>query len=129
MLTQRQHDLLVVIDKRIRDTGVCPSFEEMMDAVGLRSKSSIHQMLERIETRGFIRRMRGCRRAIEVIRVPGVTEEAAGAPADASEAIRALRVATRALERLSKRILFDEVDAAALSMARTVTRRLSNTRC
>lgn len=124
MLTKRQHDLLVVIDERIRGTGVCPSFDEMRDAVGLRSKSGIYQMLEQLEKRGFIRRVRGCRRAIDVIRLPGEAGRAAGAPDDSAEAIRALRVATRALERLSKRILFDEVDAAALSMARRTMQRM-----
>ena len=71
MLTSQQSTLLHYIDARLKDGGVSPSFDEMAKLLGLRSKSGVHRMLDGLEERGFIRRMKNRSRAIEVIRLPG----------------------------------------------------------
>lgn len=71
MLTQKQHDLLVFIDGRLKQTGVSPSYDEMKDALGLASKSGIHRLITALEERGFIRRLAHKARALEVLSVPG----------------------------------------------------------
>ncbi len=83
MLTRKQHQLLVHIDRHLRETGVSPSFEEMKDALGLRSKSGIHRLIMALEERGFLRRHHHRARALEVIRLPEdrVARGAAAAPA------------------------------------------------
>jgi repressor LexA len=70
MLTRKQHELLVYIDRHLRQTGVSPSFEEMKEALGLRSKSGIHRLISALEERGFLRRHHHRARALEVIRLP-----------------------------------------------------------
>ncbi|MGR3484694.1 MAG: transcriptional repressor LexA [Paracoccaceae bacterium] len=70
MLTRKQRDLLEFIDRRVRRDGVPPSFEEMKDALDLRSKSGIHRLITALEERGFIRRLAHKARALEVIRMP-----------------------------------------------------------
>ena len=70
MLTRKQHELLVYIDRHLRQTGVSPSFEEMKDALGLRSKSGIHRLISALEERGFLRRHHHRARALEVLRLP-----------------------------------------------------------
>ncbi|KAA2215062.1 transcriptional repressor LexA [Teichococcus oryzae] len=70
MLTRKQHELLVFIDKHLRDTGFSPSFEEMKEALSLRSKSGIHRLITALEERGFLRRRAHRARALEVIRLP-----------------------------------------------------------
>ncbi len=70
MLTKKQHELLVLINRRLRETGVSPSFDEMKDALGLRSKSGIHRLISGLEERGFIRRLPHRARALEVLRLP-----------------------------------------------------------
>ena len=74
MLTKRQHELLLLIDRRLREDGVSPSFEEMKDAVGLKSKSGIHRLISALEERGFIRRLPNRARALEVLRLPETAE-------------------------------------------------------
>jgi len=74
MLTKKQHELLVFIDGRLRDSGVSPSFDEMKDALGLRSKSGIHRLITGLEERGFIRRLPHRARALEILRMPGNRE-------------------------------------------------------
>ena len=69
MITPRQHQLLVYIDKHSREDGYCPSMREMAAAIGLKSVGAVHDMLARLERRGFIRRLPRCSRSIEVIRV------------------------------------------------------------
>lgn len=73
MLTKKQHELLIFIDQRLRDDGVSPSFEEMKDALGLKSKSGIHRLISGLEERGFIRRLAHRARALEVMRLPDGT--------------------------------------------------------
>lgn len=70
MLTKKQHQLLLFINERLRDEGVPPSFEEMKEAVGLKSKSGIHRLISALEERGFIRRLPHRARALEVLRLP-----------------------------------------------------------
>ena len=70
MLTKKQYELLVLIDQRVRESGVPPSFDEMKDALGLRSKSGIHRLITGLEERGFIRRLPHRARALEVLRLP-----------------------------------------------------------
>ncbi len=70
MLTRKQRDLLVFIHKRMQRDGVPPSFDEMKDALDLRSKSGIHRLITALEERGFIRRLAHRARAIEITRLP-----------------------------------------------------------
>jgi repressor LexA len=70
MLTRKQLELLRFIQDRLRDSGVPPSFDEMKDALNLRSKSGIHRLIMALEERGFIRRLPNRARAIEVLRLP-----------------------------------------------------------
>jgi len=76
MLTRKQYDLLVHIDKELKAKGVPPSFDEMKDALGLKSKSGIHRLITGLEERGFIRRLPHRARAIEVLRLPENMEDA-----------------------------------------------------
>jgi len=69
MLTRKQHELLQFIDERIRTTGVSPSFDEMKEALDLKSKSGIHRLITALEERGFIRRLPNRARALEVLRL------------------------------------------------------------
>ena len=78
MLTRKQHELLRFIHERLRETGVPPSFDEMKDALDLRSKSGIHRLITALEERGFIRRLPNRARALEVIRLPETVGGAAG---------------------------------------------------
>lgn len=70
MLTKKQYELLLYIDKHLRDHGISPSYDEMKDALGLRSKSGIHRLMTGLEERGFIKRLPHRARALEVLRLP-----------------------------------------------------------
>jgi len=70
MLTKKQRELLMFIERRLRDNGVSPSFDEMKEALDLRSKSGIHRLITGLEERGFIRRLPHRARALEVLRLP-----------------------------------------------------------
>ena len=70
MLTKKQNELLIYIHQNLRETGVAPSYEEMKDALDLRSKSGIHRLINALEERGFIRRLANRARAIEIIKLP-----------------------------------------------------------
>lgn len=70
MLTRKQHDLVCFIDDRLRATGVSPSFEEMREALELKSKSGVHRLISALEERAFIRRLPNRARALEVLRMP-----------------------------------------------------------
>jgi repressor LexA len=73
MLTRKQFELLRFINERLKESGVPPSFDEMKDALDLRSKSGIHRLITALEERGFIRRLPNRARAIEVIKLPETT--------------------------------------------------------
>jgi repressor LexA len=70
MLTRKQLELLLFINERLKESGIPPSFDEMKDALDLRSKSGIHRLITALEERGFIRRLPNRARALEVIRLP-----------------------------------------------------------
>ena len=70
MLTRKQHELLMFIHERIKETGVSPSFDEMKEALDLASKSGIHRLITALEERGFLRRLAHRARALEVVRMP-----------------------------------------------------------
>jgi repressor LexA len=88
MLTTKQHELLVFIDRHLRETGCSPSFEEMKDALDLRSKSGIHRLISALEERGFLRRHKHRARALEVLRLSGDLTPMRGAMREAPEAQR-----------------------------------------
>lgn len=89
MLTRKQHELLTFIDRHLRETGFSPSFEEMKEALQLRSKSGIHRLISALEERGFVKRRHHRARALEVVRMPNDaslppalrSSQASGAPA------------------------------------------------
>lgn len=81
MLTAKQHELIQFIQKRLEETGISPSFEEMKEALDLKSKSGVHRLISALEERGFLRRLPNRARALEVIREPGATIPARAAPA------------------------------------------------
>jgi len=70
MLTRKQHELIRFIQARLEETGVSPSFEEMKEALDLKSKSGVHRLISALEERGFIRRLPNRARALEVLRQP-----------------------------------------------------------
>jgi len=70
MLTRKQHQLLMFISRRLEQTGISPSFDEMKDALDLKSKSGIHRLITALEERGFIRRLPHRARALEVLKLP-----------------------------------------------------------
>src|ERR1700730_3472921 len=78
MLTRKQYELLRFINERLKEAGVPPSFDEMKDALDLRSKSGIHRLITAREERGFIRRLPNRARAIEVIKLPELSAAANG---------------------------------------------------
>ena len=70
MLTRKQHELLSYIHDKLGETGVSPSFEEMKEALDLKSKSGVHRLISALEERGFIRRLANRARALEVLKMP-----------------------------------------------------------
>ncbi len=86
MLTRKQHELVCFINDRLEDTGVSPSFEEMKDALDLKSKSGVHRLISALEERNFIRRLPNRARALEVLRMPERAEKKTPAKAPAAPA-------------------------------------------
>ena len=84
MLTRKQHELLLYIDARLSETGISPSFEEMKEALDLKSKSGVHRLISALVERGFIRRLPNRARALEVLKIPeakgGAAEKAPVVP-------------------------------------------------
>ena len=70
MLTAKQHELLLFIQRKLEETGISPSFEEMKEALELKSKSGVHRLISALEERGFLRRLPNRARALEVLREP-----------------------------------------------------------
>lgn len=87
MLTRQMNALLHVIDRSLRADGVPPSYDEMREALSLKSKSGIHRLIESLEARGFIRRLPNRARAIEILRMPGATPSAPRPVADNSNLV------------------------------------------
>jgi repressor LexA len=80
MLTRKQHELLTYIHEKLAETGVSPSFEEMKDALDLKSKSGVHRLISALEERGFLRRLPNRARALEVVKMPDVRAGIASQP-------------------------------------------------
>src|SRR6476469_11020602 len=91
MLTAKQHELLMFIHGRLGRTGVSPSFDEMREALDLKSKSGVHRLISALEERGLIRRLPNRARALEVLKVPEAAPSSAAAPSQPQ--IRALPAA------------------------------------
>ena len=91
MLTRKQHELLTFIQNRLEESGISPSFEEMKEALDLKSKSGVHRLISALEERGFIRRLANRARALEVIREPDTAS-----PRSASLHTASLHTAARA---------------------------------
>ncbi len=86
MLTKKQLELLLFINERLKETGVAPSFDEMKEALDLKSKSGIHRLITALEERGFIRRLAHRARALEVLKLPDSASPSLSAlPRQASE--------------------------------------------
>ena len=98
MLTAKQHELIQFIQQRLEETGISPSFEEMKEALDLKSKSGVHRLISALEERGFIRRLPNRARALEIIRQPGDVVAPSGAKRSAANDTNAA-VQTRAPER------------------------------
>ena len=77
MLTAKQRELLIFIKQRLGETGISPSFDEMREALALKSKSGVHRLISALEERGFIRRLPNRARALEVLKMPEVNAPAA----------------------------------------------------
>src|ERR1700742_3372695 len=80
MLTAKQHELLLFINKRLNESGVSPSFDEMREALDLKSKSGVHRLISALEERGFIRRLPNRARALEVLKMPEIRSAAPARP-------------------------------------------------
>jgi repressor LexA len=96
MLTAKQRELLLFIDQRLGETGISPSFDEMREALDLKSKSGVHRLISALEERGFIRRLPNRARALEVVKLPEtrptatITPLRPAAPAAANDTIELL---------------------------------------
>jgi repressor LexA len=80
MLTAKQRELLLFIDARLKESGISPSFDEMREALDLKSKSGVHRLISALEERGFIRRLPNRARALEVLKLPDVRPSATVVP-------------------------------------------------
>ena len=89
MLTSKQHELLRFIHDRLGSSGVSPSFDEMREALALKSKSGVHRLISALEERGFIRRLPNRARALEVVKMPETAAPSAAAPVQLRPAIPA----------------------------------------
>jgi repressor LexA len=92
MLTAKQHELLLYIQRKLEETGISPSFEEMKDALDLKSKSGVHRLISALEERGFIRRLPNRARALEVLRQPEDVNSGKRAPAPANDMVSRVAV-------------------------------------
>src|SRR3954449_2794053 len=89
MLTRKQYELLMFIHERVRESGIPPSFDEMKEALDLKSKSGIHRLITALEERGFLRRMEKRARALEVLKLPDNMAETLRPATTRSQAQRA----------------------------------------
>ena len=88
MLTAKQHELIRFIQQRLEETGISPSFEEMKEALDLKSKSGVHRLISALEERGFIRRLPNRARALEIVKLPeSAVSSSAAAPSAANDAV------------------------------------------
>jgi repressor LexA len=96
MLTRKQYELLMFIHERVRETGIPPSFDEMKEALDLKSKSGIHRLITALEERGFLRRMEKRARALEVLKLPD----------NMAETLRAARLSAMRIRRVTGAPIF-----------------------
>ena len=89
MLTAKQHALIRFIQQRLEDTGISPSFEEMKEALDLKSKSGVHRLISALEERGFIRRLPNRARALEVVKLPEDAVTGSDKPSAANDLVGA----------------------------------------
>lgn len=106
MLTKRQYQLLKLIEKCLHENGVPPSFEEMKEAIGLKSKSGIHRLISGLEERGFIRRLPNKARALEILRLPD--NDHSEMNISAKSVLN--RQTTRSFSRLSENLIANSVE-------------------
>ena len=128
MLTRKQHELLIFIHDRLQSVGIPPSFDEMKEALDLKSKSGIHRLITALEERGFIRRLPNRARALEVLRLPD--SMGGKAPEPTAAAVASAEAAdTRQVVALPKRtapdVLSSRVEAANDSMPVPVMGRIA----
>ena len=95
MLTAKQHELIRFIQERLEETGISPSFEEMKEALDLKSKSGVHRLISALEERGFIRRLPNRARALEIIKLPEDSVTSASKPATAANDAMVAALATK----------------------------------
>src|ERR1051325_12093020 len=88
MLTRKQYELLMFIHERVRETGIPPSFDEMKDALDLKSKSGIHRLITALEERGFIKRLQKRAGALEMVKLPENLAETMRPATSRSQALR-----------------------------------------
>ncbi|MFZ9396209.1 MAG: transcriptional repressor LexA [Erythrobacter sp.] len=93
MLTAKQHELIRFIQQRLEETGISPSFEEMKEALDLKSKSGVHRLISALEERGFIRRLANRARALEVIKMPEDAVPSSRRSAPANDTVAPARAA------------------------------------
>src|SRR5689334_24178271 len=107
MLTPKQKELLMFIHERLKETGVPPSFDEMKEALDLKSKSGIHRLITALEERGFIRRLPHRARALEVIKLPENSDspEPARRPAFQPSVIEGSRGKQRPVEQPTSQVI------------------------
>jgi repressor LexA len=103
MLTRKQYELLMFIHERVRETGIPPSFDEMKEALDLKSKSGIHRLITALEERGFLRRMEKRARALEVLKLPDNMAETLRPATTRSQAQRATARHGRSEMRIDSR--------------------------
>lgn len=89
MLTAKQHELIRFIQQKLEETGISPSFEEMKEALDLKSKSGVHRLISALEERGFIRRLPNRARALEVVKLPEDAVMGSAKPSAANDAVSA----------------------------------------
>lgn len=95
MLTAKQHELIRFIQAKLEETGISPSFEEMKEALDLKSKSGVHRLISALEERGFIRRLPNRARALEVLKGPEAAVSGQRAPRAANDTAAVVRSAVR----------------------------------
>jgi len=105
MLTAKQHELLLFIQRKLEESGISPSFEEMKEALDLKSKSGVHRLISALEERGFLRRLPNRARALEVIRQPEDVTSSKRAPAPANDRVSQVTMPPRAAQAAANDIV------------------------
>jgi repressor LexA len=105
MLTAKQHELLLFIQRKLEETGISPSFEEMKDALDLKSKSGVHRLISALEERGFLRRLPNRARALEVLRQPEDVTAGSRKPANANDTVTRITTPPRSAPRAANDVI------------------------